>query len=95
MVWHPCGVIFGLRVTPNETHIESLATALGVLGVLRDFAVGDGAPSGIELIQSREKDKTILMGLPGTMAMIEQGEFPPPPPLSYIPSTTTTTNTKE
>jgi hypothetical protein len=91
MVWYSCDVIFGVRVTSNETHIESLATAFGVL---RDLAVDNGAPSGIELIQAREKDKTILIGLPGTMAMIERGEFPPPPPPPYIPSTTTT-NAKE
>jgi hypothetical protein len=93
MVWHPCGVIFGVRITSNETLLESLAT---VFGVLRDLAVDNGAPSGIELIEAREKDKTILMGLPRTMAMIERDEFPPPPP--YIPSsstTTTTTNAKE
>jgi hypothetical protein len=35
------------------------------------------------------------MGLPGTMAMIERGEYPPPPPPPYIPSSTTTTNAKE
>jgi hypothetical protein len=47
---------------------------------LRDLAVENGAPEGIELIQIREKDKIILFGLPGTMEMISKGDFPPPPP---------------
>ena len=47
---------------------------------LRDFAVENGAPKGIELIQARDSDKIILFGMPGTMELMEKGEFPPPPP---------------
>lgn len=46
--------------------------------VLRDLAVEAGAPEGIELIQSRDIENTILFGRPGTMAAIESGAFPPP-----------------
>jgi hypothetical protein len=46
--------------------------------VLRDLAVEAGAPQGIELIQSRDIENTILFGRPGTMAAIQSGTFPPP-----------------
>ena len=45
--------------------------------VLRDLAVEAGAPEGIELIQSRDIENTILFGLPGTLEAIESGAFPP------------------
>jgi hypothetical protein len=47
---------------------------------LRDLAIESGASTGIELIQMREKDRTIMFGLPGTMENVENGSFPPPPP---------------
>jgi RNA-binding protein YhbY len=46
---------------------------------LKKFAVQSGASQGIELIQARDKDKIILVGLPGTLEKIENGSFPPPP----------------
>lgn len=52
---------------------ESFAT-------LVELAQEAGAPDGIEHLQSREIEKTILFGLPGTLDKIEAGEFPPPPP---------------
>ena len=45
---------------------------------LRSLAEENGAPPGIELIQSREADKIILFGLPGTMERINDGHFPLP-----------------
>mmetsp|Transcript_12729 Transcript_12729/g.19553 ORF Transcript_12729/g.19553 Transcript_12729/m.19553 type:complete len:159 (+) Transcript_12729:120-596(+) len=52
---------------------ESFAT-------LVELAHEAGAPDGIEYLQSRDIEKTILFGLPGTLDKIECGEFPPPPP---------------
>lgn len=47
---------------------------------LRKLAEENGAPAGIELIQFRNTENTILFGLPGTMDRIKDGTFPPPPP---------------
>ena len=56
----------------------------GTLGkayeTLRDLAIESGASEGIELIQMRDKDRTIMFGLPGTLENVENGSFPPPPP---------------
>jgi len=52
--------------------------------ILRDLAVESGASQNIEIIQMREKDRTILFGLPGTSEKIEDGSFPPPPPPPWI-----------
>lgn len=43
---------------------------------LRSLAEENGAPPGIELIQSRDADKIILFGWPGTMDRIKDGHFP-------------------
>jgi RNA-binding protein YhbY len=51
---------------------------------IRDLAQESGAPKGIELVQKRDKENTILFGVPGTLARIEQGDFPPPPPPPYV-----------
>ena len=52
---------------------------------LRDLAIESGASKDIELIQMREKDKTIMFALPGTLENIENGSYPPPPPPPYVP----------
>jgi hypothetical protein len=52
---------------------------------LRDLAVENGASKDIEIVQMREKDKTIMFGLPGTMEQVKDGSFPPPPPPPYEP----------
>jgi len=44
---------------------------------LRELTVGSGASEDIELIQMREKDRTILFGLPGTLENMRNGSFPP------------------
>ena len=46
---------------------------------LRDLTIESGASKGIELIQMREKDRTIMFGLPGTLENIGNGSFPSPP----------------
>jgi RNA-binding protein YhbY len=45
---------------------------------LAQLAHDSGASSALELLQVRETEKTILVGLPGTLARIAAGEFPPP-----------------
>jgi cobalamin biosynthesis protein CbiD len=45
--------------------------------VLAQLAKEAGGPDGIEYLQSRDIEKTILFGMPGTLAKIEAGEFPP------------------
>jgi len=47
---------------------------------LKDLAVTSGAPEGIEMLQSRNKDNVILFAMPGTSDRIRNGDFPPPPP---------------
>eukprot|EP00547_Thalassionema_nitzschioides_P005293 CAMPEP_0194218818 /NCGR_PEP_ID=MMETSP0156-20130528/24577_1 /TAXON_ID=33649 /ORGANISM="Thalassionema nitzschioides, Strain L26-B" /LENGTH=161 /DNA_ID=CAMNT_0038948291 /DNA_START=53 /DNA_END=535 /DNA_ORIENTATION=+ len=44
------------------------------------LALEAGAPEGIECLQYRDIEKTILFGLPGTLEKIQAGDFPPPPP---------------
>jgi RNA-binding protein YhbY len=51
---------------------------------IRDLAEESGAPKGIEMVQKRDKENTILFGVPGTLARIEAGDFPPPPPPPYV-----------
>jgi RNA-binding protein YhbY len=51
---------------------------------IRELAQESGAPEGIELVQKRDAENTILFGVPGTLARIEQGDFPPPPPPPYV-----------
>lgn len=46
---------------------------------LRELAEQSGAPQGMELLQAREGENTILLGMPGTLQKLEQGTFPPPP----------------
>lgn len=53
--------------------------------VLSKLAEEAGAPEGVEYIQSRDIEKTVMFGLPGTLARIESGDFPPPPPPPYVP----------
>jgi hypothetical protein len=48
---------------------------------LRELAVENGASAAIEMIQMREGDKTIVFGMPGTLAKMETGDFPPPEPV--------------
>lgn len=48
---------------------------------LRELAVENGASADIEMIQMREGDKTIVFGMPGTLAKMETGDFPPPEPV--------------
>lgn len=62
----------------------SLEDAFSVLAKLAEEA---GAPEGIEYLQSRASAKTVLLGMPGTLAKIEAGDFPPPPPPEYVPPT--------
>jgi hypothetical protein len=44
---------------------------------LRELAIESGASQDIELIQMREKDRTIMFGLPGTLKNVQNGSFPP------------------
>ena len=57
----------------------------GAFLVLRDLAVEAGAPEGLELIQSRDSENTILIGLPGKLDAIAAGTFPPPV-VVWVPS---------
>jgi len=50
-----------------------------------ELAEESGAPAGIEMVQVRQTENTILFGMPGTLAKIEKGEFPPAPPPPYVP----------
>lgn len=44
---------------------------------LRELAIESGASQDIELIQMREKDRTVMFGLPGTLENVQNGSFPP------------------
>lgn len=63
-----------VKVKVNTRRFGSIQAAFDQIVELAEEA---GAPKGIELIQSREKDSVILFALPGTLAEIEKGHFPP------------------
>lgn len=65
-----------VKVKINTRKFGSLQRAFEAL---RTLAEESGSPHNIELIQARESDKIIMLGLPGTLEQIEKGEFPPPP----------------
>lgn len=44
---------------------------------LKELTIASGAPPTIELIQLREGPKEIAFGMPGTLALMEEGSFPP------------------
>ena len=47
---------------------------------LKGFAVENGAPDDLEIIQFRDSEKTVLFGSPGTVRQCADGTFPPPSP---------------
>ena len=51
-----------------------------VFPILAKLAEEAGVPEGVEYIQSREIENTVMFGMPGTLARIAAGDFPPPPP---------------
>jgi hypothetical protein len=51
--------------------------------ILKKLAEDAGAPEGVEYIQSRDIEKTIMFGMPGTLERIQSGDFPPPPPPAW------------
>jgi len=67
-----------------KVNTKSFGTMENAVKILRDLAVKSGASPNIEIIQMREKDRTILFGLPGTSEKIQDGSFPPPPPPPWI-----------
>lgn len=70
-----------VKVKINTRKFGSLQRAFEAL---RTLAEESGSPHNIELIQARESDKIIMLGLPGTLEQIEKGEFPPPPAPPYM-----------
>lgn len=63
-----------VKVKVNTQSFGDLQTAFEQL---RDLAVQSGASDDIECVQAREFDKVIMFALPGTLARIKSGEFPP------------------
>jgi RNA-binding protein YhbY len=71
-------------VVKVKVNTQKFGTLESAFEQIRDLAKESGAPEGIELVQSREGESTILFGVPGTLARIKQGDFPPPPPPPYV-----------
>lgn len=63
--------------------IVGIGTLNDIFPVLKQLAEEAGAPQGVEFIQSRDIEKTIMFGMPGTLARIQSGEFPPAPPPAW------------
>lgn len=59
----------------TKPYDNSLTTAFERLA---ELVVQAGAPDPPELLQAREGDRILLLGLPGTRELILQGSFPPP-----------------
>ena len=84
-----------VKVKINTHKLGNLEEAFGVL---KGLAEESGADDGIELLKFRESEKTILVGLPGTLERIDAGEFPVIKPKKVFvegekKKTTTTTTT--
>mmetsp|Transcript_16014 Transcript_16014/g.36929 ORF Transcript_16014/g.36929 Transcript_16014/m.36929 type:complete len:171 (+) Transcript_16014:134-646(+) len=60
-----------------KVNTKSFGTLEKAYERLRELTVESGASEDIELIQMREKDRTILFGLPGTFENMRNGSFPP------------------
>lgn len=71
-------------VVKVKVNTQKFGTLEAAFEQIRELAKESGAPEGIELVQKRDAENTILFGLPGTLARIEQGDFPPPPPPPYV-----------
>ena len=65
-----------VKVKVNPKKFGSLENAFEAL---KSLAEENGAAPGIEMIQTREKDRIILFGAPGTTEKLKEGTFPPPP----------------
>ena len=63
--------------------IIRIGTLNDIFPVLKKLAEEAGAPEGVEFIQSRDIEKTIMFGMPGTLARIQSGDFPPAPPPAW------------
>ena len=63
---------------PKLKFIEFIGTLEEAFDVLRILAEQKGAPKGMELLQCRKSDNTILFGMPGMTERIENGQYPPP-----------------
>jgi RNA-binding protein YhbY len=72
-------------VVKVKVNTKNFGTLEAAFEQIRDLAQESGAPEGIEMVQHRVSENTILFGRPGTLALIEKGEFPPPPPPPYVP----------
>jgi RNA-binding protein YhbY len=68
-----------------KVNTQKFGTLEAAFEQIRDLALEAGAPEGIEMVQHRVSENTILFGRPGTLASIEKGDFPPPPPPPYVP----------
>jgi len=55
-----------------------LGTLEDVFEAMRKLVEESGGPAGIELLQTRKVEQTILFGKEGITKSIENGEFPPP-----------------
>lgn len=65
-----------VKVKVNSISLGSLEQ---VFHILKDHAEKAGAPSGMELLMSKASANTILIGMPGSLERIKNGEFPPAP----------------
>jgi len=66
-------------VVKVKVNTKSFGTLENAYERLRELTVESGASQDIELIQMREKERTIMFGLPGTVENVKNGSFPPAP----------------
>jgi hypothetical protein len=79
---------FVITITGLPTHLPPKSGTLeNAAEALKGLAVENGAPEGIEVIQTREFGNTVLFGIPGTLLRMKAGTFPPltPPDDSVSP----------
>lgn len=64
-------------VVKVKVNTKSFGTLENAYERLRELTVKSGASEDIELIQMRQKERTIMFGLPGTIENVKSGAFPP------------------
>lgn len=68
-------------VVKVKVNTDKLGTLEEVAALLIDCALGEGdagVEGGVEVIQAREVENTVMLGKAGAMGLIRDGSFPPP-----------------
>jgi len=60
-----------------KVNSQNIGTLEEVFETLKELAVETGASKDVELLQIRQSENMIMFGQPGTLNLIQKGEYPP------------------